>query len=895
MIRATELLCYLNSKNSDAGLSTGVMFCDVAGCPNLRAAAKDNYRICTSLRYLKELGIKIISSSSQPSLDTTGILEGIRSTLSLQRKAIVYTDGSTSPRNNSPNSGSGIFITDEKHQPLWSGGFAVRSDGNNFVAELAAAAVVLKACPLDTALTIRIDSMATIGALSNRVLSEKRRIRASGRAWLNFCRAEIGKKRVLIEHVSSHTGAQTNEQRGNDVADAMANKFRLHGESIGPVPYLVSTEEPLLLESQGLIVQGDPRKFLKKMTKERMANIWRTKPKQAEWFIKHPVQLLKQAKQVWKWAVESGNGRSWLYYIFGVCQWLPTNHRINYSNSEEQKRCSLCLSGSQETLEHLLRCPALIEHHISIKTTLQSAFEEWRIPYCHLPLFSRRYELQSIWKNATQKSSLRVPPPRLDILTYEFWKINQAKPCLSTRNFLESLSKVLQNRVTSPFCTPFPRQDLLCVLIQELSLETHAFTDSLHFSPLFENWSSIDSADLPFGGKLWTEPTMHRGLNAFFFHGQHDQINTQGLLEVFAESLDTNQPTRFVCLVPSQDKLPPHFLELATFRSGAPLFGLNGTDKCISEFSMSIVLAANKESLQVDPINWEKLMSRLKSWNNDYITIPSLTNALFRERESLSHLPRALSKRPQNVLLNSHRLLNFYDPFAPMEKSPNVGSLPPRASDLIARMNRHPRFLSLLGILPNQFRQLLKEFHYENRENAIFDLSRTLFLAGFRIWEKRSKLASRFWKNIAPENRKLHQPQRKIRKKRNKQEIENDAASSKCKNPFHFLKRHQNLSNKRRTRCPCSKAPLETKQMPNRLITTFVSSLPVKSHLHDMTSRTDKIRAQHDRGKKRKVTDLLDFKQGGKKIRVQHANVKKRKRKVSPDLKQSKIKFGNHK
>src|SRR5882724_12047472 len=79
----------------------------------------------------------------------------------------------------------------------------------------------------------------------------------------------------------------------------------------------------------------------------------------------------------------------------------------------------------------------------------------------------------------------------------------------------------------------------------------------------------------------------------------------------------------------------------------------------------------------------------------------------------------------------------------------------PRAAELIAQMNRHPRFLSLLGILPNQLRSLLKETNHENREEAILDLSRTLFFAGFRIWNKRQKLASRFWKDIAPENRNV--------------------------------------------------------------------------------------------------------------------------------------------
>jgi hypothetical protein len=43
------------------------------------------------------------------------------------------------PRGKSANSGSGIFITNEKHEKIWEGGLVVRSDGNNFIAEMAAA------------------------------------------------------------------------------------------------------------------------------------------------------------------------------------------------------------------------------------------------------------------------------------------------------------------------------------------------------------------------------------------------------------------------------------------------------------------------------------------------------------------------------------------------------------------------------------------------------------------------------------------------------------------------------------------------------------------------------------------------------------------------------------
>jgi hypothetical protein len=105
------------------------------------------------LRFFKESGIKIVSSSDYPSLEISGIVKDIQSSLSdIKSKAIVYTDGSTSTHGKSPNSGSGIFITNESHRLLWSGGFTVRSDGNNFIAELAAAAVVLKACPAETGL-----------------------------------------------------------------------------------------------------------------------------------------------------------------------------------------------------------------------------------------------------------------------------------------------------------------------------------------------------------------------------------------------------------------------------------------------------------------------------------------------------------------------------------------------------------------------------------------------------------------------------------------------------------------------------------------------------------------------------------------------------------------------
>ena len=81
----------------------------------------------------------------------------------------------------------------------------VRSDGNNFIAEMAAAAIVTRACPPHLNLVLRIDSMATIGAITKGAVSERKRIRAAGRAWLNLCRTDFLQKqeRITVEHISS--------------------------------------------------------------------------------------------------------------------------------------------------------------------------------------------------------------------------------------------------------------------------------------------------------------------------------------------------------------------------------------------------------------------------------------------------------------------------------------------------------------------------------------------------------------------------------------------------------------------------------------------------------------------------------------------------------------------
>ena len=61
----------------------------------------------------------------------------------------------------------------------------------NFVAEMTAATVVIKALPPDRTLTLYIDSMAAIQSLE----PERKRIKMQGRAWKSFLKTTLAEKR----------------------------------------------------------------------------------------------------------------------------------------------------------------------------------------------------------------------------------------------------------------------------------------------------------------------------------------------------------------------------------------------------------------------------------------------------------------------------------------------------------------------------------------------------------------------------------------------------------------------------------------------------------------------------------------------------------------------------
>ena len=107
------------------------------------------------------------------------------------------------------------------------------------------------------------------------------------------------------------------------------------------------------------------------------------------------------------------------------------------------------------------------------------------------------------------------------------------------------------------------------------------------------------------------------------------------------------------------------------------------------------------------------------------------------------------------------------------------------------------------------------------------------------------------------------------RRKRKRKQLE-EMDDSKCQNPFHYLRRHSNLSNQRPTKCACRNR-VEEKIYINQHITDFVATAPnlpalstnfpvtdVKTPVQQkcFSTRTDNIRKEHDRGKKRPFKQL---------------------------------------
>jgi len=316
--------------------------------------------------------------------------------------------------------------------------------------------------------------------------------------------------------------------------------------------------------------------------------------------------------------------------------------------------------------------------------------------------------------------------------------------------------------------------------------------------------------------------------------------------------LNSKTPTRLILVTETCPFLNHNaLLKVALIPSDFPFVVPVAPQLTYSNRSVEIILALNRESMLIDPINWERLSGRMREWGKimcPNLTIIPRTDHLFGERTRGSHNPRYCKAQSQKA----SSIYQFFDPESPIRHELDhllSSGVPVDDATLINKINKHERSLSLLGILPNPLRLLLKKYT-KDADTAFIDISKTLFWQGYTIWKTRKELNRKFWKEIAPTEWKLNKT-----KKLSKKKLAEIKAAELCTNPFHYLKKHANFTDSKPTPRLCYR---KSKENNNRhehqtdirvffpTLSSLTNTLPRQS-----ISREDLIRGAHDRGKKR--------------------------------------------
>jgi hypothetical protein len=304
-------------------------------------------------------------------------------------------------------------------------------------------------------MAMHVDSMATIQALGEGLISERKRVKAQGRAWKSFIRPTVAERKhqISIVHVKSHTGLQGPEQQGNDCADKMAKKFMNQGEKLKPLPYFTIGEEKYLLIHQDKLIGGNIRTWLKEQETKRCQDAWRKLKTQGRLVRRFPQQIQTLTKLIKNWSIQRAEGRAWIFFIFAVCDWLPLNYRIHAKGDLKKSLCNLCQGRSTETTEHLFLCPALREEQNSLREGIDEIFKKWSIPYSslgHLPNF----KIKSHWvkmlqsKLSKNQKSLTLSSEKMQQLVEEYWAANKKNRHKAFPQFWKNVNHILNKEDT---------------------------------------------------------------------------------------------------------------------------------------------------------------------------------------------------------------------------------------------------------------------------------------------------------------------------------------------------------------------------------------------------------------------------------------------------------------
>jgi hypothetical protein len=244
-------------------------------------------------------------------------------------------------------------------------GLALAQTKSSTEAELVAHCMVLTAFPLCVSLRCHIDAKSAISAISRfqECDQHRKRIRCRNRPLLKLIEHVTTLKRqagatVTIDHVEAHTNRDDPLHCGNRAADALAKDLRI--SAVPKDPPWNEVDFPFVLRLGEAPVYGDPRVAMRTHMQNFQHQQWFDSPSQGKLYRAPGVAPL----------VALARTRSDLELGFRLRLFTETlplgmtclEHRDGMH--ESWGVCPVC-NDANETLDHLLTCPAVTANPLS--------------------------------------------------------------------------------------------------------------------------------------------------------------------------------------------------------------------------------------------------------------------------------------------------------------------------------------------------------------------------------------------------------------------------------------------------------------------------------------------------------------------------------------------------
>ena len=318
---------------------------------------------------------------------------------------------------------------------------------------MAAAAIAINALP-NHLQAVFIDSLATIYSLTEKAVTERQRLKASGRAWKNFTRRALCEKNMQIRifHIKAHQGIDNLLQQGNDMADQVAKSFMSQGEKSNSVPYFTASEEQVMLFYNETLLDGDIRRWMTNYEKTQALAAWKGLKMQGRLIEQFPKQIPALAKEIWKSSLQRMDGNAWIYFVFAICNHLPTNSQKFKFLNPEKMSCNLCQTNQIEDVHHVFTCPALSSRHNNLRNAMDDTLKKWNLPYCNVGQLPEM-NIKELWFRTLKPTftehyvyhpSLRLTESYLWQLIDDYWQGNKGNRHKSLQDLRQKLQLAIK-------------------------------------------------------------------------------------------------------------------------------------------------------------------------------------------------------------------------------------------------------------------------------------------------------------------------------------------------------------------------------------------------------------------------------------------------------------------